>query len=125
MYSVTVCVWRGCRRGVPKPHVIALDAPHNSLDEADSALDSQTGATTALPRQSTAHTHGWFLARAYSYLGYSTVSLLAGGGANATACQRALWRFRRAIEDDPRFLDLPDPGLVTMVPFVPLWRRRR
>ena len=53
---------------------------------------------------------------------YSASSLLSASLPNASRCARALWSFRRAIEADPRFsVGLPDPGLVTMVPFVPLW----
>ena len=89
-------------RGDPKPWTIALDAPRGGAAIGDD-------------------THPWFLARAYAYLGYSMSSLLGGADAEASPCARALYRFRRAIEDDPRFYALPEPGLVTMVPYVPTW----
>jgi hypothetical protein len=92
-------------RGAPKPWLLALEAP-----------ETPDGAP------STSHLHGWYLARAYAYLGYSLTSLLAGGAPNASYCARRLWAFRRAIEDDPRFYTLPDPDMVTLVPYVALWR---
>ena len=96
--------WRGSAQvGLPKPWLVAMDA----------AL--QTG------KPSTLHVPPYFLARTYAYLSYSHKGLMAGWRRNASSCVRALWRFRRAIEDDPRFYALPDPELLTMVPYVPLW----
>jgi hypothetical protein len=97
--------WRGSQQvGLPKPWLLALQAPlaPNGLPE-----------TAPLPP--------YYLARAYSYLGYSSTGLINGGRRNATACVRSLWRFRRAIERDPRFDALPDPQLVSMVPYVAQW----
>ena len=76
---------------------------------------------THLQTSLTARFSPYFLSRAYTYLSYSASNLLQGANASATSCIGALWRFRRAIEDDPRFARLPDPQLITMVPYVPLW----
>ena len=62
----------------------------------------------------------WELARAYAYLKYSTRT--GGGAAPTGSCARRMWEFRRAIEDDTRFEDLPSAGLGSGVPFFPLWR---
>jgi hypothetical protein len=69
----------------------------------------------------TSQLNSWFISRAYTYLGYSTTGLLSGGGRESTPCIRALWSFRRGVEEDPRFHRLPDPGLLSFTPYVPLW----
>ena len=120
-------------RGEPKPWALAFDAPTPApapaLDpasigkEAGSAAEAASPVTAGDARRPpmTAHLHPWFLSRAYAYMHYSLTSLLGGDAPNATRCERALWSFRRAIEDEPHFHALPDPGLVTMVPYVPVW----
>ena len=133
-------------RGEPKPWALAFDAhtharthePTHAPTRAPAHPPTGAAAAGAAGRASqaaagddhhqaprpplTAHLHPWFVSRAYAYMHYSLTSLLGGGEANATRCERALWTFRRAVEDEPHFHALPDPGLVTMVPYVPVWR---
>ena len=64
------------------------------------------------------------LSRAYTYLGRSRM-LHAGDNTTASPCAHALWLVRRAVEDDPRFHELPLTLLGINVPFFPLRRRTR
>jgi hypothetical protein len=61
----------------------------------------------------------WELSYAYSYL--RDLTMAGGGRADAPVCLRELWSFRRAIEDDDRFDDLPPTLLGSSVPFFALW----
>jgi len=98
--------WRGdAHVGMPKPWLLALDAPRDANGIVNSTL----------------HLNSWFVSRTYTYLGYSSTGLLAGDKPGATFCMRSLWSIRRAIEVDPRFHELPDPGLLYFAPYVPLW----
>jgi hypothetical protein len=101
--------WRGSANvGLPKPWLLAMDAP-----------------TTPSGIVSSSHLAPLTLSRAYVYMSYSMTGLLSGGAPNATPCVRALWRFRRAIEDEPpwRWHKMPmNPGLITVIPYVAAWR---
>ena len=128
--------------GLPKPWLLAVEAAHDTEGtgyRAEAAHDTEHSpppnqrhpdpahrprsahTNTHLQTSLTARFSPYFLSRAYTYLSYSASNLLQGANASATSCIGALWRFRRAIEDDPRFARLPDPQLITMVPYVPLW----
>ena len=61
----------------------------------------------------------WELGRAYAYLHYS--HLLGAGGVRASPCARRQWAFRRAVEDDERFYDLPGEKVGMTVPFFAVW----
>ena len=101
--------WRANRhkvlhwRGTPKPWLLA--PPWHALVES--------GTPQPLARLAP-----WELSRAYAYLGGAT--MLSGGAASATPCARRLWAFRRAIEDDHRFHDLP-PFNRRELPAVAVW----
>ena len=92
-------------RGQPKVWTTAKDAPVDANGVPD---------LSSVP--------SWRLGAAYTY--FRSSSMLSGSSANSARCVRRLWILRRAIEDDPRFHDLPTgfrAGLVKNVPYLTLW----
>ena len=61
------------------------------------------------------------LGRAKTYLGFS--SMLNGNASGASPCTRRMWAFRRAIEADERFDELPKAALGMRIPYYPLRQR--
>ena len=88
----------------------ALADQRPAADEAAEPLDSPPQLDSRSP---------WELGRAYAYLHYS--NLLGAGGARASPCARRQWAFRRAVEDDERFYDLPGEKVGMTVPFFAVW----